>query len=876
MDAGSCYARALRFLPVSNRGTRPFGFVRITEVPLTDLDSPSPHRRRGSVAVGGMLLTLAAWLWPLGVGGRMPVGGDVTRFSIGLMAELGRSYRALRLPLWNNLWRYGFPALAESQMGVYYPPHLVLYGLLPTEVAYTASLVLHTLWAGLGTYWAARRFGAGPLGAALGGLAWGASGFFVIHEPHQWAYTVGSWMPWAWGLAWPLARGDGRVRQALLLAMVLALQILPGHFQLAFITEVSVLGMGLWGLLDRPAGRLAGLWGLAAIGAAVAAVAPLAALQIVPTYELARLAESHRDFEYLSGFAATPLHLVSYLAPGLFHRSPLWRPVAWDPFHTSPEEHMPYIGLAPLALAVLALGGWRREPAIRALGWLAIGSLALSFGPYFPGFATLIRLPGFSFFRAPARWGLATELAVALLGARGLTALAAGAIRRAALGLTLLAIGAALVVAASVGLAELALWSLRQPADGPLASALEGAMVWTPWGDAAPLRATMGRAMRPPDDPLILAGLWRRGEDPAIASLRADRRAIYREELLPTAGLLAGLIVLPGLLTRLAPRERRGLVGLVLVWTALDLLYHGHALRPLETAPTRPLARQSPVLAAMAQLPPATRVADGQGNLAMRVGQAPLPAYRTLDRPVMEGLTRVLDESPVIPARGRLEIGQLLGVGLHVYAQMDTPPYLRGGVILAPWSPPVEIVDTELARWSYGTRGLELLGPIAAEFRFWPAPYVPTWAWRLGPEIRSVIELPPLLPRATPGGLFEERPDALVPLALRSPRPEQMEVDVQADGPASVLLTVLDDPEWHATWQPAPGEPGEAIEAPDEGTGGGWIRRTVPRPGRWTLRLVYRGRAAYRGLAVSVVSWLVWAAAFGAAGWRERTRSATR
>ena len=80
----------------------------------------------GHCCAGGLL----AWLWPIGFGGRMPVGGDVTQFSLGLMAVLARALRGGRLPIWNDLWGYGFPGLAESQMGVYYPPHWLLYGLL--------------------------------------------------------------------------------------------------------------------------------------------------------------------------------------------------------------------------------------------------------------------------------------------------------------------------------------------------------------------------------------------------------------------------------------------------------------------------------------------------------------------------------------------------------------------------------------------------------------------------------------------------------------------------------------------------------------------------------------------------------------------------
>ena len=89
-------------------------------------------------------------------------------------------------------------------MGVYYPPHLILYGLLPTEQAYVASLVLHTLWGALGAWWAARRFGVSAAGFRAGGILLLGVGFFVIHMPHPWGYTTGSWMPWAWGLAWSI------------------------------------------------------------------------------------------------------------------------------------------------------------------------------------------------------------------------------------------------------------------------------------------------------------------------------------------------------------------------------------------------------------------------------------------------------------------------------------------------------------------------------------------------------------------------------------------------------------------------------------------------------------------------------------------------
>src|SRR5580704_11499788 len=124
------------------------------------------------------MVGILAWLWPIGIGGMMPLGGDVTQFFLGLMTFYSELLERGRLPVWNDLWGYGFPGLAESQMGVFYPVHVILYRWLDTERAYVISLVLHTLWGGLGTFWAARRLGTSCAGSALAAFSWSTCGFF--------------------------------------------------------------------------------------------------------------------------------------------------------------------------------------------------------------------------------------------------------------------------------------------------------------------------------------------------------------------------------------------------------------------------------------------------------------------------------------------------------------------------------------------------------------------------------------------------------------------------------------------------------------------------------------------------------------------------
>ena len=106
----------------------PIGLKSIVDEVSALIREPDlPQTRQTPAATGLMIVGILAWLWPIGLGGRMPVGGDVTQFSIGLMAEFGRAIRSGRIPYWNDLWGFGFPGLAESQMGVYYPPHLACF-----------------------------------------------------------------------------------------------------------------------------------------------------------------------------------------------------------------------------------------------------------------------------------------------------------------------------------------------------------------------------------------------------------------------------------------------------------------------------------------------------------------------------------------------------------------------------------------------------------------------------------------------------------------------------------------------------------------------------------------------------------------------------
>ncbi len=821
------------------------------ELPVNDPTSRDPGRfeARSWLWLLLLLLGMSAWLWPIGLGGRMPVGGDVTQFSMGLMAVLDRALHARRLPLWNDLWGFGFPGLAESQMGVYYPPHLLLYGLFPTELAYTASLVIHTLWGAAGTFWAARRFGASPCGAALSGMAWSMSGFFVIHLPHQWGYTTGSWMPWAWGLGWLLVRGRGGPRISLALAGVLAIQTLPGHFQLAFCTEVGLLILLGWSLVERPEGGRQARWAAFGILSALLMVAPLAALQLWPTFQLARMAESHRTFDYLSDFAATPLHLVSYVAPGLFHFSPLWRPLAWDPFHSSPEEHLAYVGLVPLFLALGTITqGVRRDPVVRALTVVLIGTLILSLGPYFPGFSFWSRLPGFSFFRAPARWGLASMLALSLLAGLGFDRLRYW-VRpgRMLIRYCLLVVVLVLIVLLSI---ELAFASTDGRGWPSVVDGFEAARRAMPWSGDPDFREVMREARRPPSNPIVITALMRRGREPATARLDRERFAIYASELGETGLVLLGLLLLSAFGTR--PSIFR--VGFFAL-TVIDLLWLGHH-RDLETGPIRPLTEQSSVLGRLANQSRGTRTIDGLGNLPMVAGAAPVLAYRTLDLPALTAL-RQLAQSPIGEGLPETTIAQAMratGAEIRVLG-----PFEATHPSADIWKAPETIDDPALAGWLFGSASVRKYGQAATRFTLLRPATPPSRAWLVTnpTDLAQIGQVNPDDTRSVLDILNRARS-----LVGRSPFPEQFdldEIDVRSSPLPLVIIGNLYDPEWRGRWIGPFGEVAATVQPIfTNPQGGAWQAVRLPGPGPWILRLEYDGRIARTGLLISGPAWTIW------------------
>ncbi|HEV8002946.1 MAG TPA: YfhO family protein [Planctomycetaceae bacterium] len=380
------------------------------------------------VAAAAIALTLLFW-WSLATGGGL-VGGDTYRYFLPqkvIYAELLRNHE---LPLWNNTVGFGYPILGESQTGVFYPSNVVFYSLLSVNAAYNANFLLHYVLAFVFTWMYARAIGLGPWGSGLTALVY-TFGWFPPRSGLEWAILTGAWFPAA---LWCCERflATRRARFAIGLSIVLCLQLLAGHFNLAFLTVLTLVAYVPLRLFfanrDLPAesrSRAKALCGLSLV--AVGGATLLAAVQLAPTWELMRLSqrvEQGPDHNLKSG--AIPVWYLSQMfRPWYWYALGTDRQAALDAARTelggrtNPIEAHLFVGLVPLVLALAWIVIAVRKRDRLSLVWAALGAAALV---YTTGLLVPIgeHLPGFKYFSAPGRYGLITTLAAGLLAGKGL------------------------------------------------------------------------------------------------------------------------------------------------------------------------------------------------------------------------------------------------------------------------------------------------------------------------------------------------------------------------------------------------------------------------------------------------------------------------
>jgi hypothetical protein len=314
-------------------------------------------------------------------------------------------------PLWNPTVLTGTPNLPDGQIGLFYPPTLLLL-LLPLAQAFGFYAFVHVILAGAGAYCCARqlKLGAGP--ALLAAVCYMFNGYFLtwLYFPHHTGATAV--LPWCFWAIERAVRGQ-RWSRWVPAGIIFALPLLS-HLQLAL---YIYLGMGGYALARAlQAGEWRARWRIVAgFSLAVALALALSAVQLLPAFELS--AQGQRGeigFEQTS--AQDQFLNLLQLALPMLGGAPRATPPAWGPALL--RVPMPYIGIIPLLLSVLALL-FSRHPASFFLGLLAIGAFALAIAsPLLQLFVALV--PLYRQFEDHTRWFVLWYFATSMLVALGM------------------------------------------------------------------------------------------------------------------------------------------------------------------------------------------------------------------------------------------------------------------------------------------------------------------------------------------------------------------------------------------------------------------------------------------------------------------------
>lgn len=355
--------------------------------------------------------------------------------------------RAGHLPLWNPYAFSGIPLLGDGQTAMFYPPNW-LFWLLPPIYALTVVVLLQFSIAGVGMWLYLRRLRLGALAAFVAALAYMFNGFLVARVVHLSIMAGAALIPLIFWSVERLLQARDR-RSFVLAAALVGVQALAGHPQIPIYTAV---GLGVYCLtlmlIEWRRRRWQTFQPLALLGGIYVLGYAIAAIQLVPWIEFAsfspRAANASYEFvtfQSLSGFDWL-LWLFPYGYGGL-RTSWLQSAPAWD-LQVYLWERLAYVGLLPLALALVGIADLRRLwsqarrgdpqpgdtqplPAERllALTLVLVVVLLIAAGSSTPFGRLIYLLPAIGKLRAYARAVAVGCFALAALAAFGVERLAA-------------------------------------------------------------------------------------------------------------------------------------------------------------------------------------------------------------------------------------------------------------------------------------------------------------------------------------------------------------------------------------------------------------------------------------------------------------------
>jgi len=349
-------------------------------------------------------------------------------------AFYAQAIKAGHFPLWHPYEFSGYPFLAGIQSAIFYPLNLIFLG-LSVERAANYCVILHFFLAGSFMYLFLRTLRLSHAGALLGGCVFMFNGFWIARIVSE-SFPHLSTMAWLPLILLFLEKGirEERISYFILAGVVFAVEISAGVVQFAFYSALvtslyfifrffalarkrpsdaalqgsrpeTLQGRGKhppWpGRQDAKRSRARKAKMVFSFFLACAVALSLAAIQLIPTYELARHSTRLKaPYEQMAAESLPPENLLTFFIPEVFGNSittPYWGRGTFGEIYA-------YLGILPLLLALVAIL-FVRGKALSV--YLFIGGFGLlcalgRFTPFYKFFH--LYFPWAAFFRIPAKF----------------------------------------------------------------------------------------------------------------------------------------------------------------------------------------------------------------------------------------------------------------------------------------------------------------------------------------------------------------------------------------------------------------------------------------------------------------------------------------
>ncbi len=376
-----------------------------------------------------LLLGVALPFAPHVLLGTLPYEDDLANYFVPVMQHVAASLRSGHLPLWTSDLYSGFPLFADSEAGTLFLLNWLLV-IFNSPTGFLALLFFSIALSALTLYGFARHLKLDATASIVASLVYALGGFATGHLVHISILNALITLPLVLLAVDRALLTHGRRQFAWLLAAggAHALQWLAGHVQPPILTALLVgayLPFRLWlcPLVDAPQRTHAQRFMLVVAAPLVIGVCAvgLAAAQWLPTLELARTAarSASENYAYATSYSLPPFNLITLLMPYFFED--VYGGMHWGLW---PDwETTIYVGVLPLILASVAVCARPVRRNRQAIFWLAVALasvwLALADAAPLNLHQTIFMLPALNLLRAPARFVLLTDLALAMLAADG-------------------------------------------------------------------------------------------------------------------------------------------------------------------------------------------------------------------------------------------------------------------------------------------------------------------------------------------------------------------------------------------------------------------------------------------------------------------------